>query len=99
MKEKNFENIEKKVIKWFLEKNAPIHLKGFKYIRYILTKRLIEDWDEEHIGLQYLKTGKYFGTTEYIVERNIRHFIEKSNEKQTNSEYLAKIFYLIKIEE
>ncbi len=97
--QENFENIEKQVIKWFLKKDAPTHLKGFKYTVHILVKRLIGEWNEDNICLQYSETGEHFDTSKSKVERCIRHFIEKSGEKQINSEYLAKCFYLIKMEE
>ena len=99
MKGKSFEEIEKQVVKHFLEKNAPVHLKGFKYVTYIITNRLMNDWAEENIALEYSKAGKHFGETESKISRCIRHFIEKSNEKQTNAVYLSRLFYLLKVEE
>lgn len=49
MKEKNLKDIEEQVIKWFLRRDTPLHLKGFKYCTYILIKRLTEEWKEEEI--------------------------------------------------
>lgn len=99
MQAKSFEEIEKQVVRYFLEKNAPVHLKGFKYVTYIITNRLMNGWAEKNIMLEYSKTGKHFGASESKVERCIRHFIEKSNEKQTNAVYLSRLFYLLKVEE
>ncbi|MDE6357810.1 MAG: sporulation initiation factor Spo0A C-terminal domain-containing protein [Eubacteriales bacterium] len=99
MQTKSFEEIEKQVIQYFLEKDAPVHLRGFKYVTYIITNRLMNGWAEKNIMLEYSKTGKHFGASESKVERCIRHFIEKSNENQKNTEYLGKLFYLLKVEE
>lgn len=41
MKEEKFENIRQQVFRWFLNKNVLIHLEGFKYVTYILTKKLM----------------------------------------------------------
>lgn len=98
-KEEIFEKTQKRVIKWFLEKDIPMHLLGFKYIAYILSKRLTGEWNGENLVKEYQETAKVFETSKTAIERAIRNFRENNGIKCPNSEYLAKIFYTIKIEE
>ena len=96
--EDKFRMMENKVIKWFI-KNYDVNfgLSGFKYITYILTKRLLKEWENEKITAQYLATAIHFNIKSSQVERDIRHFISHCEKGTINSKFLAKIYYLIKI--
>lgn len=99
MQDTKFNDVEKRIIKWFINKDAPIHLSGFKYIVHILAKRLTDEWGEKDIMGQYIDTGKHFEVAPMNVERCMRHFVKRSGNEQTVSKYLANIFYLMKLEE
>ena len=96
--EDKFRMIENKVIKWFI-KNYDVNfgLSGFKYITYILAKKLLKEWENEKITAQYLATAIHFKTASYRVERDIRHFISHCEKGTINSKFIAKAYYLIKI--
>ncbi len=96
--DKQFKQMENEIIKWFLKNcNVDFSLGGFRYITYILTKRLLNKWTEENITIQYEKTAEHFNVTSSIVQRNIKHFISTFEHNTTNSKFLAKTYYLIKI--
>ena len=97
--EEEFKKIEIEVTKWFLKNyDADFSLTGFKYITYILTKRLLGEWGQGNMEVQYLKTSEHFGTSISKTERNIRYFISTCESKHiSNSKFLARIYYLIKI--
>ena len=99
MEEEKFENIRKEIIKQLSEKKLPVHLEGFKFTTFIIAKRIIGEFKNEKLYIQYLKTAEYFKTTEGRVSRNIRYFIEKANIKQSNGKYLKQQVYSIKFGE